>query len=600
MTVAIAAVAVVMTASASAATYVYTGGLVKVGSQGSHVMDLQNCMNELGHSTGYADGIFGPMTKAGVMSFQASNGVAVDGIIGPVTGPLYTAACAEEIEEIEETEFDSSNGEEADVTIEDVSKEDDLNNDEKEQHAFTFEVEADEDGGAAQIERVDLEFTITQAGTGEDDLWDIIEAVTIEVDGDEVAMEESDDDDDWRDGETTLRLSGLDVVVESDESVDFDVLLDIADLDEADDLDAPNGIEIELTSVEIRYTDEAGITDTVDNTDAPSVDIEALDAIEFDVDESNDNPDQDKTVSLDEDVDGVVAFVNDVTVEEQDGVLETLTVEFEFYGGTDMTGADIDELVDDATLDFDGEEIDADDIKWSTIASGLFTVEFDMDDMDIEVDEEYEVTVTLDLEELEDGSAFIGEAITADSMQFEGEDQNDDDFDETEDVKDGVKLTLSAGALVLVDTDVDGYVSDIDAIATAEYVVELDVDGDDDVSLDFFTFDVDGTTFDVTADGDTVTVNGVDYTFELLDDDEDGDALDFGAEDDLEDADADVDDYGTYYIEVEAEAQAGEAEGLELELVSVQYDTFDGGVLVLSDQELTVELEADDITVQRD
>ena len=79
----------------SAYAFTYTSGLIKVGSRGAQVSELQTCMNALGHSTGVVDGIFGTNTKAGVMSFQASKGVAADGVIGPVTGPLYTSACAD-------------------------------------------------------------------------------------------------------------------------------------------------------------------------------------------------------------------------------------------------------------------------------------------------------------------------------------------------------------------------------------------------------------------------------------------------------------------------------------------------------------------------
>jgi uncharacterized repeat protein (TIGR02543 family) len=66
----------------------YTG-LLRSGSSGSAVRELQQELNVKGYALA-ADGIFGPKTKAAVMKFQKSQGIAVDGIVGPVTwGRLF-------------------------------------------------------------------------------------------------------------------------------------------------------------------------------------------------------------------------------------------------------------------------------------------------------------------------------------------------------------------------------------------------------------------------------------------------------------------------------------------------------------------------------
>ncbi|EHQ92301.1 NlpC/P60 family protein [Desulfosporosinus youngiae] len=59
--------------------------LLKVGSRGTDVVELQTKLNNLGYNVGKADGIFGPMTKEGVMNFQKAHSLAVDGIVGPMT-----------------------------------------------------------------------------------------------------------------------------------------------------------------------------------------------------------------------------------------------------------------------------------------------------------------------------------------------------------------------------------------------------------------------------------------------------------------------------------------------------------------------------------
>lgn len=57
---------------------------MKVGSRGAEVMELQKFLNTKGASLA-VDGVFGPLTKAAVMKFQADNGLVADGIVGPLT-----------------------------------------------------------------------------------------------------------------------------------------------------------------------------------------------------------------------------------------------------------------------------------------------------------------------------------------------------------------------------------------------------------------------------------------------------------------------------------------------------------------------------------
>lgn len=549
---AVVAFAVLATASAAnAATFVYTGGIMKVGSAGTQVYNLQECLVDMGvNSASNVDGAYGPMTKAAVMAFQASKGVAVDGIIGPVTGPLYTAACAmdmdmDEDEDMDDEDssdkFESSNGEEADIEDVKIDKgdDDDMSNNSKDQEAFEITVELDEDGGDAQIERMDLTFEAN--GPDEEDLYDIIEKVTILVDGDEVASMDTDDDDDWRDNivdEDTIRISGLDTVIEAGDEVTFVISLDIADLDEDDDLD----LDIELVEVEIRYTDEAGITDTVTETDGETVTIEAKEDFELNIDENNDNPEDDETLNLSDDIDGLVLFIADVEVEEdgQDGTLEkaeldvTVTVKAGMNDTTSAITVDTDELIDELKFMIDGDEIDSDDNSetitipggtcdntnsvetdkvaceaqnpgdWNDSASVSETVTFtfDLDDMDVETEDEMEVSVEADLKELDDDSEFIGATIEIDELVFDGEDEEGDDFDTSktdDDLTFAPTYTASAGALVLEDSDVDGYTeigSDAES-AKAIFEFELTADGDEDVTLDSLTLDLNGsdTTF---------------------------------------------------------------------------------------------------------
>jgi len=59
--------------------------LLKVGSTGADVVELQTKLNDLGFKVGKVDGIFGSTTKQGVISFQLTHSLVGDGIVGPLT-----------------------------------------------------------------------------------------------------------------------------------------------------------------------------------------------------------------------------------------------------------------------------------------------------------------------------------------------------------------------------------------------------------------------------------------------------------------------------------------------------------------------------------
>ena len=59
--------------------------MLREGSQGPNVEELQRKLTELKFSPGPIDGIFGPATEAAVLAFQKSRGLIADGIAGPRT-----------------------------------------------------------------------------------------------------------------------------------------------------------------------------------------------------------------------------------------------------------------------------------------------------------------------------------------------------------------------------------------------------------------------------------------------------------------------------------------------------------------------------------
>lgn len=63
-----------------------TWPLVQEGASGEDVRSIQYLVTAHGHTTN-VDGSFGPNTKAAVEAFQSSQGLGVDGIVGPQTWP---------------------------------------------------------------------------------------------------------------------------------------------------------------------------------------------------------------------------------------------------------------------------------------------------------------------------------------------------------------------------------------------------------------------------------------------------------------------------------------------------------------------------------
>jgi N-acetylmuramoyl-L-alanine amidase len=62
-----------------------TALILKEGSTGQQVVNLQYVLNRQGFYSGALDGIFGPKTKAAVVQFQRNHGLQGDGIVGAAT-----------------------------------------------------------------------------------------------------------------------------------------------------------------------------------------------------------------------------------------------------------------------------------------------------------------------------------------------------------------------------------------------------------------------------------------------------------------------------------------------------------------------------------
>ncbi|MDA8227161.1 MAG: NlpC/P60 family protein [Desulfitobacterium hafniense] len=82
----------VLTSILLASPIAHAATVLKVGSNGAEVKQLQLDLQEIGYNAGPIDGIFGSKTKVAVTSFQTSYGLQADGVVGPLTRTALTKA----------------------------------------------------------------------------------------------------------------------------------------------------------------------------------------------------------------------------------------------------------------------------------------------------------------------------------------------------------------------------------------------------------------------------------------------------------------------------------------------------------------------------
>ncbi|BEU87132.1 NlpC/P60 family protein [Selenomonas sp. TAMA-11512] len=75
---------------------VVSASAFRIGDQGSDVAEIQGQLSSLGYDVA-ADGDFGPATAEAVKSFQASQGLQADGLVGPAT---YSALLGKAMPEV--------------------------------------------------------------------------------------------------------------------------------------------------------------------------------------------------------------------------------------------------------------------------------------------------------------------------------------------------------------------------------------------------------------------------------------------------------------------------------------------------------------------
>jgi len=481
---------------------------LRVGSRGAAVMEVQKLVGVT------ADGSYGPMTEAAVKAWQANVGLYADGIFGPAsrakayelagsTGTVVTvpgcpagavynyltgAACGTTTTPVV-TVPSVLQGEEADLSW-DLFEEDDLNQDVKDQHAFTIEIEADRDGGDAKIERLDIQFSSDAT------LYRAISKVALEVDGDVIAEVDTDSRLDWRGSSDVVRLSGLDLVVKSGKTVEVEVLLDVTD--------KPTNIDIE--EVSYRYTDSTGYVETGDAGLTGSVAVEAAEELSFRITENKNNP-SDMALDVSSSRTNETLAIVDVEVRDGEGTIEDVIVDIEFTGtgtgtgtGTAIVDDDVEELLSRVSLKIDGDQVDY--ITSYTVSSDVITLSFDADEFDIEEDDDFTIEVLGNFRSYDAGL----ETLQVTRIELNGFDIGADDDFTSADVSSAEKdISSFAPVFTLTEGDVYVFISDVEVRKTSDHggdiVFDLEVENDTGEGLLLATkVNADGVTLETLKD----------------------------------------------------------------------------------------------------
>jgi hypothetical protein len=397
-----------------------------LGSTGADVIELQTWLEAKGYltiPTGVSKGYFGALTAGALSKYQAAAGIVpAVGYFGPIT----RAAIALEGTSVDVTP--GSNGGtlgkgEASLEKFDLKSEDDA---EEGEMKLVATAEFDVEDGDIMIDRLDLDFEFDGGSAADQDPWDNFDTITLMVDGDEIAEEDVNDEDDWLDNDGpiyTFRLSSLDYVVEAGDKAEIEIYLTSnKNVDGADEGDATWIISIEDENG-IRGTDGEGIQQYVGGTDEVTFDIDTLgEGEDITIKSSSSDPDS-STLLVDENdkSDWHEVFIFKLDADENDIDLDQLVLTV-----TTAT-ATYEDVVDDLYIEIDGDESDDFDVVDEDTTTADLT--FDLDkDFTVDGDDNVEVVVFVKFKKqagnFTDGSTTI--KVETVSVSGEGLDDVDD------------------------------------------------------------------------------------------------------------------------------------------------------------------------------
>ena len=402
----------------TASGYTFTRDL-NVGATGADVKELQMFLNKNADTRVAASGagsmgmeteFYGPATAAAVSKFQVMHRADIltpaglvnpTGYFGPSTrakvnalNTVTTPTTPVDGEEEEEGETESGDLQgEGSLDMFEIEDASDTDIQEGAEDEVIAELSLEATDGDIMISRMDVMLARTTSG-GEQDPWETFETISLWVDGEMVAEVDASDEDEYLDEDDgSLRFTGLDIVAMEDE--ELEILIGASVMTNVDGVESNDPAEWEVSVIDLRYFDADGVAtdedtfDEIDDTVGFDIVVEG-DGEELNFSLSSSNPDAtDIVVDTDSTTDGVTVMEYTIEAEEGDIELNTLFVKV-------ITSTTSSLVIDDVTLEVDGQSFDAENSASTTATATTF--EFDIDgDVVIDADDEVVVKVMVDL-----------------------------------------------------------------------------------------------------------------------------------------------------------------------------------------------------------
>ncbi|MCC6198931.1 peptidoglycan-binding protein [Candidatus Nomurabacteria bacterium] len=528
--------------SASAAYYHTT--TLKQGSTGAQVMSLQQTLNMTSckvatvgaGAPGLETSTFGPKTKVAVQCFQASNGLTADGIVGAMTGaklatvtgsstgssnlpagctstsgysPLTGVSCSTGSSSSSGTL--SGEGSVKDFSIASADKSD-ISEGQKDVELVSVDVELENDGDLS-LDRFDLYMGELNGGAHSSKPWKYFDSASVFVGGKEVASMDVSSSSAWSEysagtltttsQEYRLRFSGLNAILESDETTNVSVRFDAASTIDSADQGATWQYGIETDS--FRFTDGTGFIFTDGEDLEDDFTIDTPEEASLTISSSSNDPDASVIeVSDSSDTNGVTIGVFEI--EEDEGVdvtVKEMTV-------TLATSDTITDVARKAYL-YEGSTL----IGSETVTGA--TVTFDNINLDIDADDTVEVTVKVDLDDTNNQVRYQnGDTIqvtAVDLTKYEDEFGNDEgDFTETGSFAGKVHTLYTDGIGVAIVGSPTTEITTVDSanndIAQFTWVVDVTAFGKKDVYINKDVADI----VSSSTAGDVDTLYSIEYS----------------------------------------------------------------------------------------
>jgi hypothetical protein len=482
--------------------YTWTRDL-NVGATGADVMKLQQFLNadpdtrvaatgagSVGAETEY----YGPATAAAVSKMQVkyrsqvlapANLVNPTGYFGPSSRAAANGLCVaapvvedDSMDDADDSMDDSDDSDDSvdttlrgegildDVTV-DSASDDEVEEGENDVEIAELTVEAVD--GDIEISRIDIAID-----GGATDAWDVLDEVSLWIDGDKVAEMDASDEDEYRSDEVTLRFSGLDLFVEEDGEVEITIAANIAGSIDNADLGAYN-----LSVDSIRYFDADGVAETDTTTGDLTTNVSFTIVAEGADDEiivktsSNDPDATTLQVENDQKSDWFNVFTFDLDTDDSTNDIELNELTVSLLLSSSTYGL----IVDDAELIIDGVTID--DVTASTTLAGSADLVFDVDgDVTIDAGDRVEVQLMLRFKSLAEGNegmTVTGSVTAADRNAIDAE--GADDVTDLTGAATGDAHTLRTAGVDVSSESVDADVTVVDSTTNdyGTYVIEVEV-----------------------------------------------------------------------------------------------------------------------------